>query len=477
VGHELAHYLIAKTSGPAAIDISSLLEAQVVLDLIRTSSDLPDVFIEGPPKDDYAIWRFRRLARQWLEELYCDAFAVTRFGAAGAAALAEHLDYAGATDIATESHPPGRLRVQMMYQYLKNAQPQDANGEWGLHEVDEAIFQPFMMDADSERPEWVEYLWELFSGKASSISEAVQLWSQREPYPRRGRQDLVRTLMTDIISGMPPRDVVKSDPEPVRTEDADVLNAAWLVATTQDEIRVPVDRLSLKALDTIDFLDRWHSIGGELLRLPISEDVSTGSGIVTEPELIRRIDSADTEHRLSVTPLLTNSIDASALDIRLGNSFITFVRSSASTFDSLEKSQDPRSMQLRVDRAWGDVFHLHPGELVLASTLEYIVMPEDLTARVVTRSSYGRLGLLCATAIQVHPGFAGCLTLELVNLGQMPLTITPGERVAQLVFSTVTDKASHYHESKYQYPTEPEFSKIQEDPETRILKLFREQGR
>ena len=101
-------------------------------------------------------------------------------------------------------------------------------------------------------------------------------------------------------------------------------------------------------------------------------------------------------------------------------------------------------------------------------------MPEDLTAKVVTRSSYGRLGLLCATAIQVHPGFRGCLTLELVNLGQMPLTITPGERIAQLVFSTVTDDVNRYSESKYQYPTEPEFSKIQDDAEAGTLKRFRD---
>lgn len=96
-------------------------------------------------------------------------------------------------------------------------------------------------------------------------------------------------------------------------------------------------------------------------------------------------------------------------------------------------------MQSLIRKGWGESFYLHPGELVLAATLEYIVMPADLTAQVITRSSYGRLGLLSATAVQVHPDFHGCLTLELVNLGEMPLAITPGERVAQLMFFTMTE--------------------------------------
>lgn len=53
-------------------------------------------------------------------------------------------------------------------------------------------------------------------------------------------------------------------------------------------------------------------------------------------------------------------------------------------------------MQMAVEKAWGDVFHLHPGQLVLAATLEYLVMPPDLAAQVITRSSYGRLGLISA---------------------------------------------------------------------------------
>ena len=58
-------------------------------------------------------------------------------------------------------------------------------------------------------------------------------------------------------------------------------------------------------------------------------------------------------------------------------------------------------------------------------------------AYVVGRSSWGRLGLIVATAIGVHPGFAGPLTLELRNLGETPLRLYPGQPIAQLFFHPV----------------------------------------
>ena len=78
-------------------------------------------------------------------------------------------------------------------------------------------------------------------------------------------------------------------------------------------------------------------------------------------------------------------------------------------------------------------------------------------------------GLLSATAVQVQPRFTGCLTLELVNLGQMPLTLTPGERVAQLVFTKVHPPVDTVN-AKYSYPTGPQFSRVATDPDLDVLR-------
>ncbi|MGX9390543.1 dCTP deaminase domain-containing protein [Nitrobacteraceae bacterium UC4449_H16] len=52
----------------------------------------------------------------------------------------------------------------------------------------------------------------------------------------------------------------------------------------------------------------------------------------------------------------------------------------------------------------------------------------------VADGTWGRLGMIVATAVGIHPGFAGSLTLELRNLGGAPITLYPGQTIAQLFF-------------------------------------------
>jgi dCTP deaminase len=86
---------------------------------------------------------------------------------------------------------------------------------------------------------------------------------------------------------------------------------------------------------------------------------------------------------------------------------------------------------------------LAPGEMLLGSTLERVVIPHDLVARVEGRSSVGRLGLIVhATAGFVDPGFDGQITLEFVNLGPRPITLEPGVRICQLTLHQLTSPAS-----------------------------------
>jgi dCTP deaminase len=56
---------------------------------------------------------------------------------------------------------------------------------------------------------------------------------------------------------------------------------------------------------------------------------------------------------------------------------------------------------------------------------------------VIGRSSWGRRGLIVATAVIIHPGFKGPITLELKNLGEVPIALYPFDRIAQLAFHSV----------------------------------------
>jgi dCTP deaminase len=87
--------------------------------------------------------------------------------------------------------------------------------------------------------------------------------------------------------------------------------------------------------------------------------------------------------------------------------------------------------------SFGDHFVLHPGHLVLGSTLEWFRFPLDVMAYVIGRSIWGRRGLLVATATAVHPGSAGTIALELSNTGEIAVALKPGVRIGQLFFHRV----------------------------------------
>ncbi len=154
----------------------------------------------------------------------------------------------------------------------------------------------------------------------------------------------------------------------------------------------------------------------------------------------------DPEKRLVVAPLLepTEQLSGSqaSVDVRLG---CDFRLASAANINVLDELADaPTNPFVDLPRLYTNLYvplgggvSIHPHQLILAQTLEYIRLPQDLMAYVVGRSSFGRLGLIVATAVGVHPSFYGPLTLEIRNLGEAPLRLYPGQTIAQLFFHTL----------------------------------------
>ena len=86
---------------------------------------------------------------------------------------------------------------------------------------------------------------------------------------------------------------------------------------------------------------------------------------------------------------------------------------------------------------FNDRFVLHPGQFVIGNTLEWLKLPVDLSAYVTGKSSWGRRGLIIETAAGIHPGFTGCLTLEIANVGAAPIALNPGMPVCQVFFHKI----------------------------------------
>ena len=146
------------------------------------------------------------------------------------------------------------------------------------------------------------------------------------------------------------------------------------------------------------------------------------------------------EGKIGIDPLLDEKqIQPSSIDMRLGDEFKVFKVIRKPYIDPKDEEDIASYMESTVVPK-GDAFIIHPNEFALATTLEYVKVPDNLVARVEGRSSMGRLGVtMHVTAGFIDPGFEGNITLEISNIGAMPVALYPGQRVCQIVFEELND--------------------------------------
>ncbi|MCL4079234.1 dCTP deaminase [Coriobacteriia bacterium Es71-Z0120] len=140
--------------------------------------------------------------------------------------------------------------------------------------------------------------------------------------------------------------------------------------------------------------------------------------------------------RIRIEPCDPDDIQPSSVDLHLGPRFQVFRNSRYPYIDPARKQDG--LMEL-VEATAESPFVLHPGEFVLGTTVERIVLPDDIVARLEGKSSLGRLGLLIhSTAGYVDPGWDGRLTLELSNVANLPILLMPGMAIGQISFLQMT---------------------------------------
>ena len=176
------------------------------------------------------------------------------------------------------------------------------------------------------------------------------------------------------------------------------------------------------------------------------------------------------EGKIVIDPLKDEQqIQPSSVDMRLGDEFKVFKVIRKPYIDPKDEEDIAEYMESSTVPE-GEAFIIHPNEFALATTQEYVKVPDDLVARVEGRSSMGRLGVTMHVTGYVDPGFEGRITLEISNIGAMPVALYPGQRVCQLVFETMTTPAElpYGHpkrNSKYMKQLKPESSRVKLDYE------------
>jgi dCTP deaminase len=174
---------------------------------------------------------------------------------------------------------------------------------------------------------------------------------------------------------------------------------------------------------------------------------------------------------LTPTPDLAKLRDsgAASVDLRLGTWFVTLRRARMRCLSIGENTPEAQLCKTQYV-PFGSDYILHPRCFVLAASLEWMRVPSDLAAYVIGKSSWGRRGLIIATAAGVHPGFVGSLTLELTNVGEIPIAITPGTTICQLCFHTVdTSGSERLDQSRFIGLRKPELGNISLDDFARSL--------
>ena len=165
--------------------------------------------------------------------------------------------------------------------------------------------------------------------------------------------------------------------------------------------------------------------------------------LITKSMLKEQINSGNSG-QIFIDPLLAEEqIGAVSVDLRLGCDFLVSVLSHKASIqlNSKKNHSGPDTFFQSTRRNLGDVFLIHPSQTVLAMSLEYIGLPDDIYADIISRSSYNRLGINVVSMFQ--PGFRGCISLELFNHSNVPVELIVGSRIVQARFFKNEEKEGY----------------------------------
>lgn len=164
-----------------------------------------------------------------------------------------------------------------------------------------------------------------------------------------------------------------------------------------------------------------------------------------------------------IEPFNHKQLQPSSYDVCLGNTFRMF------KYDIGHMAIDPYN-QKHLDELTelaevpdGDRVLIYPKQFALAVTKERVAVPTNLVCRLEGKSSLGRLGLAVhITAGYIDPGFAGNITLEMVNFCPHPIVLRPGMLIAQIGFHRMDAAARKPYSGRYQGDTKATHSKYGE---------------
>ena len=139
---------------------------------------------------------------------------------------------------------------------------------------------------------------------------------------------------------------------------------------------------------------------------------------------------------ITISDFVEDRLNPASYDILLWNKFLVVKANNTLYIDS-EKNILPDYHEIIV-KDW-EHFVLHPGSTVLGLSRD-MFWSNDYLIQLWWKSSLARLWLIVHnTAWLINPGHFLNITFELANLNKVPIILRPGMKIAQILFSKMTD--------------------------------------
>ncbi len=170
--------------------------------------------------------------------------------------------------------------------------------------------------------------------------------------------------------------------------------------------------------------------------------------------------------KITPTPNFSSQLGSCSIDLRLGGTFRIFESGMHGVIDPRKSTAKEFTKEIIVKE--GEPLIMQPGDFILGTTVENVEIPDDLVGSLEGRSSMGRLGIIVhSTAATIDAGWRGHITLELANMGKLPVALYPNMRICSISFEQLSSSAEvpYYKKksAKYIGQVGPGESKINEE--------------
>lgn len=476
--------------------VDEFMEANVPIDLKGQVK-----FTEPPKFGDFydpiqmqadVIVRCSKILGEWLKEIVADLLATRFFGISYLFSLYKLSNSLNVMDRHSDDHPSSRFRLKLVLEELKNLgyfEKINIFGTFGerLKEIEDNILEDKKPICNKYQALVEKHINDTENKKI--ILETIRKYTKNNYYNEQRFSKEIPPLLDLLKSDIPPAEYLTGKNRFNKAKIPSILNAGWVFYYNfSDYINKPkndeeenliiqrINKLISKAIEIIEFNNIWYK------KIKKSKDIyklnnvvktkNKGNSYLSDSEIMEKIHDKDLNSRLVISPNLNLRLAGGGIDLRLGTKFIIMKKTKTPLIDPLE-SRNFKSLEFqeKLIISLNENIVLHPNQLILASTLEYICMPKNLAGFIESRSSFGRAGLVVATAAYVHPGYKGCPTFELCNFGETPIILYPGTRIAQIII--------HKHladleikPSRYACATEPQFAKLWDDDDIDVLRFI-----